>query len=472
VTPPSVRLVSRTTAILDRRFSRRKLLTRAALVGSAVTTSGLDFVLRPGSAYASICGEGHTCGSAWTAMCCTINQGVNRCPPGSFAGGWWKAEGASLCGGKARYYIDCQAECTHCHCHGSAFCGEHCWNCTPHCPDHGGCDQRRVCHNLFRYGQCDRDRHCSGPVMCRAISCSPPWKWDNCSTTSATDDFTRTHSAPCLPTWTPIQERYTHLGSQGSVLGATVHGEHKLSHGHMQRYQHGRMYWSGRTGAHYLTGHILRHYVHLHETKSPLGFPTSDIEHTPHNGRGARFQHGGIFHADGRAAHAIWGPIWAKWLAANLYRGPLGYPTTDVTTGAHGKGRFAHFTEGSIYHGPGLAPHDLYGEIAKKYRKLGYETGSLGYPTSDQKQVKDVDGNPGVEVSFETGAIDKTPHDVPYAVWGPIYTTWAGQGGAAGALGFPTSDVVATDPTHQRCDFEHGYAIYDQTTGQVTVTLT
>ena len=34
-------------------------------------------------------GSGRT--SGWTVFCCTINKGVNACPPGSFAAGWWKA---------------------------------------------------------------------------------------------------------------------------------------------------------------------------------------------------------------------------------------------------------------------------------------------------------------------------------------------------------------------------------------------
>src|SRR3954470_15620531 len=114
---------------LARRPTRRSFLQRVAVVGSALSVGGLDYVLRPGTAYASVCGPGASCSSGWTAMCCTINEGVNRCPPGSFAGGWWKADGARLCGGRARYYVDCQAKCTHCGCHGSAYCGEKCWNC-------------------------------------------------------------------------------------------------------------------------------------------------------------------------------------------------------------------------------------------------------------------------------------------------------------------------------------------------------
>lgn len=206
-------LANRAAALLSRRQTRRSFLQRVAVVGSAVSVSGLDYVLRPGTAYASVCGSGASCASGWTALCCTINHGVNQCPPGSFAAGWWKADGARLCGGKARYYIDCQARCTKCHCrHGSHFCGRECWNCKPHCA-HGTCDERHVCRNVFRYGQCHQEIGCSGPVVCRQISCTPPWTFEKCSTATAIDNNTVTHSAECLPSaYTAIQRRFTAIG--------------------------------------------------------------------------------------------------------------------------------------------------------------------------------------------------------------------------------------------------------------------
>jgi hypothetical protein len=473
---PSQRLATAASAVLERRLSRRGLLARAAVVGSAVTANGLDYILHPGTAYASVCGSGGACSSGWTAMCCTVNQGVNQCPPGSFAGGWWKAEGASLCGGKARYYVDCQGECTHCGCHGSHFCSESCWDCKPHCAHHGTCDQRRVCHNVFRYGQCEQQRHCAGPVLCRAISCTPPWKWANCSTASATDDFTVTHSAPCLPRWTPIQQRYTALGSQGSVLGASIAGEHTGAHGHLQRYRHGRIYWSQRTGPHYLTGHVLHHYVALGELTSPLGLPAIDITPTRDNsGEHARFEHGGIYQRHGHGAHALWGAIWNKWLAANGTLGPLGYPTSDLSRTASRTGHFADFVGGSIYQHHNLAAHLLLAQVAAKYRVLGAEKSPVGYPIADEAAATDGKGVTGVEVVCASGAIAMAAGHAPHAVWGPIYATWKSQGRAAGELGFPYTDVynvMLPDGPGQQCNFEYGVATYDETTGDVTVTLT
>jgi uncharacterized protein with LGFP repeats len=474
ITPGEIadRVVARATGLFARRVSRRSLLSSTAVVGSAIVTSGFDYILRPGTAYASVCGHSSTCSSGWTAMCCTINEGVNRCPPGSFAGGWWKAADANLCGGKARYYVDCQGMCTECGCHGSHYCGQHCWNCKPHCAHHKTCDQRRVCHNLFRYGQCDRHIHCSGPVLCRAISCTPPWEWANCSTTAATDNATVTHSAPCLPRWTPIAERYKKLGSQGSVLGATVYGERDGHRGRVQHYVHGRMYSSTHTGPHYLTGRVASKYVALDESGSPLGLPVTDVHETSDgDAHTATFEHGAIYQRFGHAGHALWGSIWSAWKQAKSYTGPLGYPLTDVTEAKAGDGRYAHFQGGVIYQGDGHRAHVLAGSVAVKYKALHYEAGVLGYPTTDERRVTSVNGTSAVEMRFENGAIEATAANV-HAVWGPIYTAWWQDGGATGPLGLPITDVVTVDSTHTRCDFENGYAVYDSTSDQVTITMT
>jgi len=454
-------LVNRAAAGLARRFSRRSFLVRSAVVGSALATSGFDYVLHPESAYASVCGSGASCGDGWTAMCCTIHKGVNQCPPGSFAGGWWKADGASLCGGSARYYIDCQAEC---HCgEGSAFCRESCWDCRPHCAD-GSCDKRRVCHNVFRYGQCDRNRRSSGPVMCRTISCTPPWEWLNCSSASATDQATVTHSASCLSTWGPILERYTAMGSQGSVLGASVGPQKKDGNGTLQVYLGGRMWDSRKTGAHWLTGHIEHKYVTLARARERLGFPTTDV--TPQgNHQYAEFQTGTITHASGaNSANAIWGRINHHWQQLDAWRGPVGWPTSDVRTSAGHD--YAEFGSGTIVHASGTNDAiAVWGAVNTKWRALDAQNGQLGWPTSGMQP----EGS-GYVAHFAKGDIATSEGTGTHWLVGPIDAAWRRNGGAGGELGFPTTDIYTNADNDREADFVGGTITYDPETGKVTVT--
>jgi hypothetical protein len=135
------------------------------------------------------------CCDGYTQFCCTINNSVNACPAGTFAGGWWKADGSVYCAGP-RYYIDCMGECHGCGCGGGAFC--------PSCDGQacqcalGNCNNRHVGCAEFRYGQCHQEIACSGRISCRVVSCTPPWLLDpTCSTVAQTDDSTANHFAAC-----------------------------------------------------------------------------------------------------------------------------------------------------------------------------------------------------------------------------------------------------------------------------------
>ncbi len=180
----SQRLVEAGASFLAAKVNRRSFLVRMAVGGSALTVAPMRYVLRPGTAYATVCGPDATCDAGYTAMCCTVT-GANRCPPGSFPGGWWKADNSGLCcNNTARYYIDCNAQC-----------GQ---RCQCHCAS-GSCDQRKVCCNQFRYGQCHTEIICSGPIVCRVVTCTPPWIFDSsCTTDLRVDNATAQHNAPCL----------------------------------------------------------------------------------------------------------------------------------------------------------------------------------------------------------------------------------------------------------------------------------
>lgn len=457
------RLVGAATGLLERRLDRRGLVAKMSLVGAAVAAGGFDFILRPGTAYSAVCGTGSSCRSGWTAMCCTIHEGVNQCPPGTFAGGWWKAAGASLCGGKARYYVDCQAKCTKCGCGRGHFCRRGCANCKSRCAK-GSCDKRKTCHAMFRYGQCNRDIDCSGPISCRAISCTPPWKWADCSKTAATDNRTRDHAASCLPRWSSIMKRYTEMGSQGSVLGASIGVEYDGKRGRIQRYQKGRMYWSKETGAHWLDKNLLARYRVVGQ--GTLGLPIADPR-SHSGGRGVDFERGGIYQANGRDAYALWGAIWDRWRGLGTVEGPLGFPLSSFSKAGDGRGTGARFAGGVILNGPTTPTTAVWGPAAVAYEVRGYERGVLGYPTVEEREVVDVDGVRAAETLFEFGTISRQGNTTA-TVWGAIHAYWRAAGGAASSFGHPVTDVTSPDGQHETCRFRHGSLTYDRATGQVS----
>lgn len=184
-------LLKRASGVLERRTDRRGFLNKAAMAGTALAAAPGTFLLQPVSAYAAVCtcsGQSCQCGSrccdGYTEFCCTIT-GENRCPPGTVLGGWWKADGSGYCGGP-RYYLDCNVTPGN---EGVCRCG--CAN--------GNCGNRKSCCTRFRYGQCHQEYPVLGAIHCRVVTCTPPWQLDaTCTTTTAIDQNTRFHDAPCL----------------------------------------------------------------------------------------------------------------------------------------------------------------------------------------------------------------------------------------------------------------------------------
>lgn len=198
-------LADRASSFLGAHTSRRGFLRRAAMVGSALVAAPATYILRPGSAYSAVvttpsdCPPGTRCRSGgYTQFCCTTT-GVNTCPPGTAIAGWWRAEDTGYCSGGSRYYMDCNAtSCGGCDCGGSGTCSPSCAGTACRCAN-DDCGNWKVGCTQFRYGQCNQDIKCMGPIQCRVITCVPPWEWDSsCTRTDAVDPNTRAHDAPCL----------------------------------------------------------------------------------------------------------------------------------------------------------------------------------------------------------------------------------------------------------------------------------
>ena len=190
-------LAERAASFLERRVDRRGVLRKGAMAGTAMAVAPTTFALRPGSAYSAVCGRGALCNDGYTEFCCTI-YGANRCPAGTSLGGWWKVDGSSYCGGGPRYYMDCNAACNGCGCGGNGVCSGSCSGTGCGCAN-GDCNNRKAGCTAFRYGQCNQGVKCLGPIVCRVVTCTEPWRIDgSCTTASRTDNATRYHSRPCL----------------------------------------------------------------------------------------------------------------------------------------------------------------------------------------------------------------------------------------------------------------------------------
>jgi hypothetical protein len=193
-------LVAKATGVLERKTSRRGFLIGSAMAGSAVAVAGCVPAVQPGSAYTHITDcSGGLCTDGYTEFCCTINSGINACPPNSFWGGWWRADYSSFCNG-TRYYIDCMQNC----CGPATGYQNFCAGCEE-CRCAVGCDTRHIYCNYFRYGQCHTEIVASGPIACRVVTCVPPYAIDPaCGTATLVDNATAEHTSPCITSPPPL----------------------------------------------------------------------------------------------------------------------------------------------------------------------------------------------------------------------------------------------------------------------------
>ncbi len=406
------------------RISRRSLLVRSAVVGSVLTIAPLRWATRPATAYSEICGQGWRCSQGWTAFCCTINDGANTCPPGSYVAGWWKIDRSPYCQGAPRYIIDCnRSPGASCRCR---------------CADEGTCDQRRVCCNNFRYGQCNTQIPGVTEVVCRVVLCTTPWSWDPaCGRTLRTDNRTTTHNAPCLPgrNATAIDLTYQELGLTGSVLGAPDGPERSGPRGGTwRRYERGVITWQQATGAVVLTGAVGRRYGALEGPSGPLGYPRAELP----DERGRRFERGGIYRS-GSAAIEVLGPTDQRYHELGGPTGVLGVPTEATTPVGDGRGSRTRFAEGAVF-ASGRGAFVVAGVHLTRYDALGGPVDSgLGYPLAD---VAELGGDLGQRQRFETGSL-YLGGAVSIEVLGAADVRYDALGGPGGVLGGPIQPTVA-----------------------------
>jgi hypothetical protein len=191
----SARLARALGGLIERRTSRRGLLARSAVAGAAFAVAPIRYLVRPGTAWAVLrsadCPPDSLCRDGYSAFCCEIQHGDNRCPAGTYVAGWWKCtdyRGGGLCHEQGvRYYLDCN-RIPGVHFPGGCQCAN------------GTCHHRVIDCNQFRYGQCNTDVPETTEVVCRLVICQHPATVPalNCNATLMIDDRVCHHEADCL----------------------------------------------------------------------------------------------------------------------------------------------------------------------------------------------------------------------------------------------------------------------------------
>lgn len=205
-----------------------------------------------------------------------------------------------------------------------------------------------------------------------------------------------------------IRVKYDSLGGSTSFLGPPSANDvaNPDNYGRRQTFWNGPIYWSPATGAHPVVNSFLNRWgVHQYEA-GRLKYPTTDEIVLPDGGRRQEFQQGAIYVALQNAiGSAIFnGPLRDKYNSVGgLTPGSsfLGYPTEDQRGLPDGQGQMDRFQNGVIYWHPTHGAHPVAALVLSEWAETGYESGSYGYPVSDQYGITG-----GVAQDFQGGKIN------------------------------------------------------------------
>ena len=185
-----------------------------------------------------------------------------------------------------------------------------------------------------------------------------------------------------------------------------------------QNYDRGTLVSSTGTGATVILGAVRAKWTSLSAQNGILGYPEWDEDCSGGVGTCAqRFQGGSIVWSAKTGAVVVRGSIGSRYWDSYGIQGKLGLPLKDETCNLRAKGCLQNFQNGQIFWSPTTGSHMVYGAIGGKYRALGAQNGTLGYPTSSE--VCGMSGG-GCRQSFQGGDILWSPGSGAYSLRGGI----------------------------------------------------
>jgi hypothetical protein len=231
-----------------------------------------------------------------------------------------------------------------------------------------------------------------------------------------------------------------------------------------RNYQNGAVIWSPVAGARVSpAGPIRDAWAAQGFESGPLRYPTSDqVGGLKNGGSYQNFQGGAIIWSPASGARISIGSIRGAWAASGFESGPLGYPTSNEVCGLRNGGCYQNYQGGAIIWSPASGARISIGSIRGAWAASGFESGPLGYPTSNE-----VCGlrNGGCYQNYQRGAIMWSPATGAHITTGAIRGAWASTGFEGGRFGYPASDEYPAGGGTVAQDYQGGRILWSPVTG-------
>ncbi|WP_436786727.1 arylsulfotransferase family protein [Yinghuangia sp. YIM S10712] len=266
----------------------------------------------------------------------------------------------------------------------------------------------------------------------------------------------------------PMAEAYVRAGGAETLGG--YWGRSSSPDRASIQYEYGSIEWSPRTGAHPITGAIYRYYSS--GGGGGAGLPLTDAVALP-DGRGTQqeFERGSIYHTAETGAHTVSDIFRDKYRAMGAERGSLGYPKTDQFTVGNPSTPEQRFEGGVLVSGaPGWngPVYALTGAIGVKWIAMGGLSSPMGLPKSDVQTTPDKVGRFVHFTNF--WSVYWTPSTGAQALDDPMVGKWSANGWELGFLGYPVTSVATTpDGVGRYAHFQGGSIYWTNGTGAAIV---
>ncbi|WP_104130360.1 hypothetical protein [Cryobacterium sp. N21] len=258
--------------------------------------------------------------------------------------------------------------------------------------------------------------------------------------------FNNWFGSSVTPGTTLMSELYRSQGGGSGWMGAASSALTEIRSnggGLRQGFVNGSIYWSQGGGARIVSGAILTEYLEAQAESGSLGWPTGPVTESTANGGGQSqtFQNGAIFWTVGAGARIVSGGIGQGFLSGGSMGGFLGWPISDANyDSANGSGMKQVFQGGEIFWNASTGPRIVSGAILTTYHAVSGQSGLLGWPSSGVVQIGANGG--GQAQAFQNGSIYWTSAAGARVVTGNMLPAYFGALGEGGVLGWPTSDVM------------------------------
>lgn len=260
-----------------------------------------------------------------------------------------------------------------------------------------------------------------------------------------------------------IADKYARTGGPAGRMGSPASNEIGgiKNGGAFQNYDGGAILWSPGTGAHLSVGAIRGLWAATGFESGILGYPTTDeVGGLRGDGVYQNYEGGAILWSPASGAHLSVGPIRDKWATTGFESGQLGYPVSDVVYGLKEGGAFQNYQGGAILWTPANGALISIGSIRSVWAGQGFESGALGYPTTDEYTI-----NGGVAQNYQGGVITATAAGGTHAVTGEFFRKYESVNRS---LGYATSDQVAIRDGGYYQNFQYGSILWSPATGAHT----